>query len=110
MKVITSQSKTWSGSVILADPLTMPQVKAIEQTLNASIDKSSERVWLSVVDETMLPAICACVQEWRLSNFPEFVTPDTFPASPRKESHELIRWLFSEIYKVYIGEIAVPNE
>jgi hypothetical protein len=30
--------------------------------------------------------------------------------SPRKASHELIKWLFGEILKVYNGELDIPNE
>ena len=98
--------------MVLADPLTMPQVREIEKVLSVAIeDKGNNgRVFLSVVDESMLPAICACVAEWHLSNFPETVTPETFPASPRRESHELIKWLFDEVYKVYKGETEIPNE
>lgn len=109
MKVITSPSAVWSGSVVLHDPLTMPQVRQIEEVLNKSYEGEGGRVWLSVIDETMLPAICACVQEWKLFNFPEVITPETFPASPRPESHKLIKWLFDEIYKVYLGEVTLPN-
>lgn len=110
-KVITSQSAIWSGSVHIADPMTMPQVKLVEDVLRFTIEDKNEngKVFLSVVDETMLPAICACVEKWELRNFPTTVTPDTFPATPRKESHELIAWLFREIYKVFIGETAIPN-
>lgn len=112
MKVITSPSQVWRGEVVLYDPLTMPQVKEIEAVLNKSYQDESNngRVWLSVIDADMLPAIITCVKEWKLGNFPELVTIETFPASPRAKSHELIKWLFGEIYKVYLGEIEIPNE
>lgn len=110
-KVIKSQSKVWSGSVHIADPMTMPMVKLVEDVLDSFLkDKDGDKViYLSIVDEAMLPAIVACVEKWELSNFPDTVTPETFPATPRKESHELIKWLFSEIYRVFIGETEIPN-
>ena len=67
------------------------------------------RVWLSVEDERLLPAVLACVEKWELDKFPESVTLETFPASPRAESHGLVAWLFNEIFTVYIGEKQIPN-
>lgn len=111
MKVIKSTSEKWSGSVEIADPMTMLQVKAVEDALSKFTEEKKEggRVWFSEVDEAMLPAVFACVEKWELSGFPSTVTVETFPATPRTESHKLIRWLFNEIYKVYIGEVEIPN-
>lgn len=90
----------------------MPQVMAIENVIGLSFEDkvSGGRIWMSIVDEKMLPAICLCVSKWELFGFPETVTPDNFPATPRPESHKLIKWLFDEIYKVYLGELEIPNE
>lgn len=90
----------------------MPQVRLIEEALNQSFEDKNKngRVWLSVIDESMLPAIIAGVKEWKLKGFPETVTLETFPASPRPESHKIIKWIFGELYKIYLGEITVPNE
>lgn len=68
------------------------------------------RVWLSVIDGMQLPAIFTCVEKWELQNMPENLSAENFPASPRKESHKLIEWLFGEIQKVYLGELDIPNE
>ena len=113
-KVITSPSKRWQGSVTISDPLTLPQVEAIEAGLEmprqADDTDKDGRVFFTVLDKPHLPAIFACVEKWELSHFPESVTIETFPMSPRKDSHELIAWLFHEIYKVYMGELEIPNE
>ncbi len=109
-KVITSPVKKWAGTVTIADPLTIPQAEQIENALG--IDEAQEegkRVWLTVNDKKMLPAIFACVEAWNLQGL-EGVTIDTFPASPRSTSHKLIDWLFREILHVYFGEAEVPNE
>ena len=127
MKVITSPSTIWKGSVVLADPLTMPQVREIDIAMSTILDADrmdkadqkriyksivdgESKIFLSATDEVMLPAILACVTEWKLENFPETVTLETFPMSPRPESHKLIDWLFKEVQKVYNGEMSIPNE
>lgn len=67
------------------------------------------RIWLSVMDSKRIPAICACVEKWELENFPQSVTPDTFPASPRKDTAQLIEWLYLEIRQIYFGDLQIPN-
>lgn len=112
-KRITSTSKRWAGSVTIADPLTIPQAKLIEAGMGTPpVDESNTtgRVWLSVIDDLQLPAIFACVEKWELDNMPAELTIDTFPASPRGDSHKLIEWLFKELVTVYFGEAIVPNE
>lgn len=109
MKVIQSKSKLWQGSVTIADPLTMPQVLEIEKVLEAAGEIGEGRVRLSVLDNILIPAILACVEKWELSNFPEQVSYETFPASPRRASSDLLRQIWDEVYKVYLGEIDIPN-
>jgi len=111
-KVITSQIKRYPGSVTLADPLNIRQAMLVESGMERPKENevgADGRVWLSVVDEKRIPAICACVEKWELENFPNDVTPDTFPASPRLHTTKLIEWLFYEIRLVYFGDISVPN-
>jgi hypothetical protein len=106
-KVITSNVARWAGTVTIADPLTLPQAQLIEAGLKQPEGQEENgRIWLSVIDAEKLPAIIACVEKWELENF----TADPFPASPRGDSHKLIDFIFSELFKVYIGEAEVPNE
>lgn len=111
-KVIHSQSKRFTGSVTIADPLTIPQAQLIEAGMRLPKDdtQTDGRVWLSVIDANQLPAIIGCVEKWELANIPEKPTLETFPASPRVETHKLVDWIFSELTKVYFGEAEVPNE
>jgi hypothetical protein len=110
-KVITSPLPRYPGSVTLADPLTLAQVELFEVALQPLPNVPEDaRILLTVIDKPRIPAILACVEKWELSNLPESVTIETFPMSPRKASHELIAWLFNEIYKVYMGELEIPNE
>ena len=98
----------WTGSVTIADPLTLPQVEIIEDAIDIKPD--GEKVYLTVFDKKNLPAVFACVEKWDLENFPDPVTDNNFPMSPRGASHDLISWIWSEIIKIYIGEQEVPNE
>lgn len=110
MKVVQSPIKRWPGIVTLAEPLTLPQARLIEAALRpVKADTNDDRVWFSTLDTAQLPAILACVEKWELQNFPESVTVDTFPASPRGDSHKLIDWLYKEILAIYFGESEVPN-
>lgn len=97
----------------MADPMTMPQVKAFEDARDATNETLQNagdgRVKKYVVSDAMLPAVCICVQEWHIENFPETVTPENFPMTPISESHNLIGQIFKEINRIYTGEIEIPN-
>ena len=124
MRTIISPSKRWTGHVILHDPLNLVQVYAIEDVSDKAIeiepskylqliqDKTGKDInvrWSSRSDALLIPAILLCVAEWHLSGFPEDLKADTFPVTPRKDSRQLIDWLWDEINKVYLGDNEVPN-
>lgn len=104
-KTITSPVKEFPGSVELPDRLTMPQALAFEQSIRdgQALEEASQTQY----DAVMVEAICACVEEWELEDFGQ-LAPDTFPATPRIASAELIAWLYGEIITLYNPE--VPNE
>lgn len=109
-KVIQSPVKRFQGSVTIADPLTLPQAQLIEAAMRPPESDNDGRIWLTVFDIGKLPAIFGCVEKWELENIPENVTAETFPASPRGDTHKLIDWIFREVLAVYLGEAEVPNE
>jgi len=121
-KKIESPVERFSGHVIIADPMTMPQVLAIEESLIKSNvffddkkDKEGRRflkrnAMTGMLDSEAIRGIMPCVEEWHLGNIPENVSAENFPFTPRPASHELIQWLLDEILKIYLGEIEVPNE
>ena len=111
-KVITSPVQRWAGTVTIADPLTLPQAAVIEDAISGyePTEGNVKIISLRVNDEKQLPAILACVEKWELAKFPESVTLENFPASPRAASHNLVSWIFQEIIKVYFGEAEIPNE
>ena len=121
-KVIKSPVERWAGSVTLADPLTAPQVFAIEDALDETAeieasafkrsvakDKKIEMKWQSRFNYTYLPAILLCVESWDLDNFPDKLTRDTFPSIQSNDASILISTLFMELMKVYKEEKTVPN-
>lgn len=109
-KRVVSLSSRWPGAVVLSDPMTLPQAITWERAIR-DIQNRSDEATITDVNYIMLPAICACVEKWELEGLGD-LTPDTFPASPRMKSIELITWLTNEIARIYTGEEekADPNE
>ena len=115
-KVIKSTIKRWPGTVTIADPMTMPQVLAVEKALIDSRDFIEERkdgkTYLKAktmpgsIDAPRLEAVIACVESWDLKDFQS----DPIQCTPRDDSRDLISLLFSEILNIYNGEIEIPNE
>lgn len=125
-KVIISPVKHFPGTVTIADPLNFPQWMAWRAALdNATLehDKAAESAGgeekpamtygeVGLDDAcamAMIPGVCAVVERWELTNFPEMVTPETFPATPRWKIAALLVWLTREIDAVAFGD-GDPNE
>lgn len=108
-KVIQSKSKIWTGTVSLHDRFTLPQVELVEEALLTIPPVNDGKVRLTDIDKPRLPALLACVEKWDLKDFPDPVTVDTFPLTPRRPAHELIEQIFDAIREVYNGEIDIPN-
>lgn len=109
MKIITSTSKRYPGTVVLYDPLTFPMVFAFENAIRSMSD-AGEDITVARANYLLLPGLLACVAEWHLEDFPENVTPDTFPASPKAERDRLIAWLTSEVTNLFREAEDIPNE
>jgi hypothetical protein len=122
-KTVKCPVKHFKGTVSLCEPLTMPQVIAIDKSVVLRGEYFEERgegdkrgyylkpdtAWSSP-DNEALKAILECVDEWHLDNVPEDVTLATFPGSPRQASKDLISWLWGEVLDVYKGDVEIPNE
>ena len=107
-KTIKSPVKQFPGSINLPDRLTMPQALAFERSVSDGqvLINSEETASQTEYDNIMTPVICEVVEEWNLDDLDQ-LSPDTFPGSPRKASHELIAWLYNEITRLYNPD--VPN-
>lgn len=113
-KTITSPVAYFPGTVTLSDPLTYPQVIAVEDALEEAqelVDAKKDggkSLRISQIRAITLKGICPCVEAWNLDGFGS-LTPDTFPASPRSHADELVAWLQGEVIKLLQGN-NVPNE
>ncbi len=112
-KIITSPIPRWTGTVTIAEPLTMPQALEIERCravekegLSKAPSENFKEFRQALNMSGKVPVIKLCVEKWELENF----TPDPFPASPKNDIHKLIDWLCREIETVYFGDAFVPNE
>ena len=122
-KTIDISFKPFEGKVILHDPLTLPMVLAFEEALTTSgefhEEKEVDGETLRVLKPNLMPgkrdaeyvkAILPSVEKWELTNFPENVTAETFPFTPRRASSELVNTLMLAMFEIYRGEVEVPNE
>ena len=107
MKTITSPVKEFPGTVKLPDRLTMPQALEFERSISDAQNLIEDNASQTEFDSVMVGVICNCVQEWALDNLDQ-LSPETFPATPRQASAELVSWLYGEIAKMYNPD--VPNE
>jgi hypothetical protein len=106
-KVITSPIKRWPGEVVISDPLTFPQIIALDDAFAAV--REHDTLTVDRTDALILPGVLRCVEEFRLAGFPPNPTYETFPATPRIASAQLIAWLINEIMKLY-KDAELPNE
>ena len=109
-KIVKSTIKRFPGSVTLYEPLSFPMVIAFEEAIadGAALIKDGE-ARQSEYNYSLLPAACACVEEWNLEGLGD-LTPDNFPANPRKSSTQLVAWLVDEIINLFTEDEEVPNE
>lgn len=106
MRTIESPVEKFPGKVVLPDYLTMPQALAYENAIREAQNLGEDAVQ-SDYDKLMVPAICECVQEWKLEGFDD-IGPQNFPFTPRVASVKLIAWLFGELSSMYSPD--VPEE
>lgn len=123
-KTITCDIKPFVGKVTFYDPLTMPMVIAVDDAVlnrrdffDEITNDDGQRLYTlkeqtawSAPDREALKGILPCVESWNLAGFPESVTIENFPGSPRGASKNLISWLLNQVLEIYRGEIEIPNE
>ena len=107
---IEIKGKTYNGSVSVFDAFTLSQVELIEAAVYDVPEVRDGKVRITDIDRPRIPALLACVEKWEVSGFPETLTADNFPLTPRRETHNLIEKIFSAIADIYNGEKEIPNE
>ena len=106
-RVIDSPVKRWPGRVILPDYLTAPQDAAFEDALAEARNFDPETQGAHYTN-ALIPGVLACVEKWELEGFPQPITADNFPKTPRQSFAELLAFLIREVTKIYEDE-PVPN-
>ena len=109
MRKVESPVEKFPGVVELSEPFTMPQALAWERAIREMASLEDEDKTILEFDNLILPVIFEMVEKWNIEGLPENVTPETFPATPRTASAELIGWLVKEIGIIYKGEELDPN-
>jgi len=111
--VIVSPVRRWPGTVTLYDTLTFPQYfavkEAIERVDELRANANGRQLDITELHREWVPAICKCVQQWELVNFPVPVSVETFPAAPLRSAVPLTDWLIRELTQAVLGEEEVPN-
>ena len=121
-KRIDSKIARFPGYVVISDPLTIPQTIAFEDAMAAAQEGARKRGDVITVEEKerintlsphylhdVLAGVVECVEEWHISGFPQNVTADTFPGTPKIATAQLIAWLIGEISGLYSEAEQVPN-
>lgn len=104
-RTITSPVKRFSGSVVLPDALTYPQLMAYMDAVDvSSTEKDNVRAKIA-----MLPGVIACVEKWSLDGVPSDPTAETFPSTPLKSSLAVVAWVQREINKLIFDGDSLPN-
>ncbi len=100
-KVITSPVKKWQGTVTLRDPLSLPQVVAI-QDANAEVQALGKKTTLQKQHNILVPVLLDCIEKWDLEGIDD--PPNPFPASPLVSSAKLANWLLDEVGNLLIED------
>ena len=115
-KVIKSKAQNYTGTVTIFDRLVLSQVELVEaalldnKTVYEDARENEKSVYRTQIDKPKLPALLACVEKWEIEGFPEPLTVDNFPLTPRADANYFIEMVFDEIRRIYNGEREVPNE
>lgn len=112
MRVINSPVEHFAGTVTLPDFLNILQLRKFQDGFFGDpneVREEGKKAFLSVSDQRVLPAVLDIVLEWKLNNVPDKPTMESFPMTPYDKAHELLMWLVMEIYRIYTGEMEIPN-
>lgn len=105
--IITSPVKKWPGTVTLCDPLSLPQVLAIQEA-NAEVMALGDDTVLIKQHNILVPVIMDCVEKWDLEGMDD--PPNPFPATPLSASRDLANWLMTEVGNLFAEDEEKKSE
>lgn len=104
-KTVTCPVKRFEGDVVFKDPIPYLTVLKFERAARSSDNEAAS------LSESFIPIVIEAVESWKLKNFPENPTAETFPGTPRASIFKLVAWLLNEFTEIYKGnEDNDPNE
>jgi hypothetical protein len=107
MPVYTSPVARYAGEIELPECLTFAQFSAWRDAVLAAQARLPDDA--AQVDRALLPGIFAVVKTWRIERMPSPLTPDNFPATPRKASNALIAWIVQCVSALVNEEEGIPK-
>jgi hypothetical protein len=97
-KAITCPVKRWPGTIVIAHPMTLPQV-ALFQRMWRELGELGD---VSSLEQSAVlwPGLRELILEWNIKNL-DLPSPDNFPGQPTKDVDEFFVWLFKEVLDAY---------
>ena len=106
-KIVKSPVKKWPGTITITNPLSFPQVIAIEDAIQQARELG-EGISIGKYHSVLLDAFLDCVSDWNLEGLEN--PPVPFPATPRLESTKLTAFIIDEVMKLFNDELEIPEE
>ena len=108
-KKIHSPVEEFPGHLVVAEPLSLPQVIDIQHAIRDAegAREGNENLSTEEYYATLLPAFTQCVEEWGLDGWDKF---PVWPGTPTKASAELAAWLINSIMELFKAANPDPNE
>ena len=106
-KVVKSPVKKWPGTIAIQNPLSFPQIVAIEDAIQQARELG-EDISIGKYHSTLLDAFLDCVSDWNLEGLSN--PPVPFPATPRLASTELIAFIIEEVMGLFNGVLETSEE
>ena len=106
-KIVKSPVKKWPGTIAIVNPLSFPQVIAIEDAIQQARELG-EGISIGKYHSVLLDAFLDCVSDWNLEGLEN--PPVPFPATPRLASTELIAFIIGEVMQLFNESSENPEE
>lgn len=98
-KSITCPVKRWPGTIVIAHPMTLPQV-ALFQRIMVDAQNVEDGTLISEWCSGAWPKMRPLIEDWEIKKLP-FPDDDKFPGHPIKAVDEFFIWLYGELIKSF---------
>jgi hypothetical protein len=98
-KTITCPVKKWPGTIVIAHPMTLPQV-ALFQRIMFDVQGMDKETLIMEWCADVWPAMRQLIEEWNIKK-PPFPDEDKFPGHPINAVDEFFIWLYKELLQAF---------